>query len=137
MGEREGFDLDDEAVLHNDVGTEALGDFHVSPLDGDGNLALNLEPFLLEFCGKDGFVDVFFQAWPEFSMDGERGVQGHGGEGVFIEWRVHKKETRRKQLFTSKRTRRHKDTGTLRYCAVQVFPPVSWWHGGFCSTTKK
>jgi hypothetical protein len=35
-------------------------------LDRDGNLALNLESFLLEFYGKDGFVDVFFQAGPEF-----------------------------------------------------------------------
>lgn len=79
----DGFDFNDDFVLDEEVGTEAV--LHAQGVvdDRDGVLGQNAEAAPGEFPGEGGFVNGLEETWTEGGVNAESGVDDVAGDFVF------------------------------------------------------
>jgi hypothetical protein len=81
----DGFQLDNNQVLHNDVRAKANIENQFIVANGNGNLALDAKACFSKFMGENDFVNGFKQARPQSGVNFEGGIKNLFGNLIFAQ----------------------------------------------------
>lgn len=71
-------DLNDQAIVHQEIKPTSSGELHAFELDVDRLLPINSVPHSLQACSEDGLVNAFKKARTEFPMNSDRSADDIG-----------------------------------------------------------
>lgn len=80
----DGFQFNDDEVLHNQVRAKTFFKDKVVIPDGDGHLPLHFKSSLPQLIGKDDFINRFEQSRPESVVNVKSRIDDHTGDFIFV-----------------------------------------------------
>jgi hypothetical protein len=82
----DGFDLNDDLLLHDEIGPEAHIHFKLIPKDRNDLLFVHPQTSFSQFVVHDFLINRLEQSWPKLQMNAIGNIDDDPGNFVFVHW---------------------------------------------------